>query len=377
MLALILLIGEQSIPNYLSAIKLKPSIIYMLFTGANKMVEVKDNLTKAFEKELSGTPIEERIVEAYNIDSTYEICNKICQEHRDPIINLTGGTKIMALGAFRAGIENDAQLIYADTINKRFLNLGNNKLDSDQELPKLKISDFVLLAGAKITDDRTDFVRKEKKYLEPLSKILVKNHDLWQEHCLWFNGLRKKSLVNSSFSGPIKISQKGKVYYAQDLVLQALQDAKIINNLQSDNNEISFSFDSQYIENGFITMIGTPLELFTFYRCARLPNIQDVSIGVTYKWDAEDKKEKVRNELDILVSSNSRLTYISCKSGKVETSDLNELKTYSENLGGVFANKIILGREPMFSNDEFLQRAELMRIRALSISELEDDNFSL
>lgn len=378
MTALVLLIGEQSMPNYLSAIRLEPSIIYMLYTNDSKVVEVNNNLTKAIKERLPETVINEVVVEAYNINSTYEVCNNICKSH-DAIINITGGTKIMAFGAFRAGIEHNAKLIYVDTRSKRFLDLGNNKIGffNNDKFPNLTIDDFILLAGSEIIEEQTDFIREYQSFLEPLSIMLVDNYDLWDEHCVWFNSLRRMSLVNSFFEGPIRIKKDKKFYSAQGRILQALQVAGVISNLKITNNNVSFHITPLYVRNNFIFKKGTPLELFAFFRLSKLEIVEDIRIGVKYKWDADDIEEKVNNELDVLVSSNSLLTYISCKSGKVETAALNELKTYADNLGGVFANKIMLGREVMFDNKDFIERAELMRIRTVNISEMEDDNFSL
>lgn len=379
---MVLLVSEQPMPNYLALLELKPRYIYMLRTEDAGLRLVAKNLVSSITQRFPGVSIRQKMVQPYDMISTYNCCQEICRQYSDHtvVINVTGGTKLMAFGALRAGLEHSAGLVYVDTARGTFLNLGSEEVNfpGGGLLPGLTIDDFISLAGARVIYDRTDFAISQESSLRPLSNYLVENSDSWQETCIFFQRLRKKHLNEDGyFKGPETVSDGKRKYQCRWEILHKLRQADIIFDPTLNRSGLSFQIQPLYIENDWVFMAGSPLELCAFYRLAELGGIDDVRMGVKYSWNAEDEERKTENELDILISSGARLTCISCKSGNTETAALNELDTYAARLGGTFANKVMVGADRMLGNDKFMARAGKMGIKTIHISEIMADQFNI
>ena len=88
--AMVLLISEQPVPNYLSLLKFEPAYIYLLRT--DKSESVTNSLVRAIFQRLPFACVKEKAVMPYDMNSTYKCCREICGQHKDLIVNVTGGT---------------------------------------------------------------------------------------------------------------------------------------------------------------------------------------------------------------------------------------------------------------------------------------------
>jgi len=104
MKVLVNLIGEQSIPNILPAMFLKPDKNVILYTAKTKCVANRiSNILSNCENVL---------ISAYEFG---EITNKISgiTSSKDKyIFNITGGTKLMSLALFQFGVQNNSEIAY-------------------------------------------------------------------------------------------------------------------------------------------------------------------------------------------------------------------------------------------------------------------------
>lgn len=171
------LVSEQTLPNYLGSIvpEAFPKKVHLIVTG--RMKERADILEKALR--LRGYDVRQYPLAAPEPDAMMDALDTVYADTgTDVAINVTGGTKIMALAAVEwAGIQDERPfLFYVDTDRKKILQIGGK-----QEQYALNISlgvQSILYAGAGHTIIRhknTPLKKEEREALKNLLAIFTKN----------------------------------------------------------------------------------------------------------------------------------------------------------------------------------------------------------
>ena len=104
----------------------------------------------------------------------------------------------------------------------------------------------------------------------------------------------------------------------------------------------------------------------------------DCKVGVHLDWDGiihEKPGEDVLNEIDVLSLKGIIPTFISCKSGKMDSHQslhaLYELDTVAKRFGGKYAKKILATNEEL--RIRYVERAEEMGIDLRSVASVTSD----
>lgn len=375
--ALINLVSEQPIPNLLAIKKYKPNFVYFLHSDESRFYEMIYNFENYIIESKKNITIKKEIVDPLKLHSVFLTCIEIIEECKQKsvdkiIINTTGGTKLMAFGALQAGNEKNCPVVYVNTPNKEIINVNNISIGIEDEssTPALVIEEFIELYGAKIDMEKTAVSKANYKKLAPFVNYAMRHLDQWKATARYLN-YAKRTFYNEwtrNFEGPtfIRDEQKRKLY-CDTYILKLLVEAGLLSRLTiTNNNRIRF-IKRNLPEIDWFLQYGTPMELYIFSVLSEEKNIDDLKISVEFVWDEE---KVVNNELDIMVSSNSKLTCISCKSGKFDTAALNELETYAKNVGGTFVNKLLVTTKANFNHKATLNRAEKMGIKILAIEDI-------
>jgi hypothetical protein len=129
-LTLIQLISEQTMPNLLPILRLKPAKLIHLVTP--KTANRSANLMAAAHAagidpkieviQMSAMP---GIPETFNAVS--ECLTEIGRASLSPVVNFTGGTKLMSIGAYAAALQQKAPSLYVDTQDSCFVD-GNTSV---------------------------------------------------------------------------------------------------------------------------------------------------------------------------------------------------------------------------------------------------------
>lgn len=172
--AMICLVGDQTIPNLMGVKKFRPENIFLLHTRESRFLPLVQNMAEYFTQLIPGCRIETVEVDASNDDETRGRCRWIIREcgPENTIINVTGGTKLMAFGALQAGYETGTRMIYVDTRQNRFLQIGDTRVSfpGGFGLPKLTTADFLGIGGIKVSRDFTEEAILLRSRLEPLAQ---------------------------------------------------------------------------------------------------------------------------------------------------------------------------------------------------------------
>jgi len=123
-ITLIQLVSEQTMQNLLPILRLHPSNLIHFATP--KTISRSEHIAEAARQAginvklnsplLSKMPV---IRETFNaVKMAIQACRK---EKHEPLVNFTGGTKMMSIGAFAAALDQKARSIYVDTEDEQFI----------------------------------------------------------------------------------------------------------------------------------------------------------------------------------------------------------------------------------------------------------------
>ena len=147
-------------------------------------------------------------------------------------------------------------------------------------------------------------------------------------------------------------------------IIGDLQKAGMINGVSRSKYLYEFSYKSEAVKK-CLWDGGAILELHTYIK--EKSGSDDCRVGVHLDWDGVIHKESgidLLNEVDVLTLSGNTLTFISCKSGKMNYTQtlhaLYELDTVANRFGGRYCKRVLVTVQPF--SGVYMERAREMNI---------------
>jgi len=360
------------LPNIISTLALKPDKVVLITSSEERF---KKN-AEYFKKYLGDQVVlEMRETDAYDYLKTYDLCTEIIGE--GAILNVTGGTKLMALGAFLAAKETKTPSIYIDTENRNIIRLNEaDKVVEDIGFPRMKLFDFIHPIGIDIIE--TQIINEEMNAaIAKLAKTAITPDGLWLKFTQYINCNKQRN--GDNWSVPVEQTVNGKKNWLNLGFIKSLEDVNIISDVKTRNKEVFFKFTNQAYEH-LLSMGGFVLEAY-IYDVLRKSSIlfDQIEVGVKFKWDddSSEKKQNVQNEIDIVTCKAPLLGLVSCKMGKENlTPALNELDLYAKRFGGIYARKVLVTSLNRSSVSQLVyKRAEKMGINVFVYEDIMCSDF--
>ncbi len=292
------------------------------------------------------------------------LLNKLKENYNNILLNLTGGERIQSLSLLNFSINNKIESIYIDILGKKKYIFGKNNEKVNEHLLDLNIEDMIKASGNEILEDSSDLIKE--RYILDIAKIIHENIELWNKYkkrlydiniFSHFYGDTKKVVINQ------KLLEKDEIELLEKILKWAV-NKKLIE-VKREFDKIVVSFKDKYLK-GFIFKIGTWLEVLTEYVVKSIDVVDQVKSGVVFTWNKND--ENLKNELDVVAIKDSNIVVISCKdSEKYNEVALNELKVYSERIGGDKSKKILVATKPPIK-ESVMDRAKEMGINIIILN---------
>jgi len=138
MTTMIVLVGEQPIPNLLPIRYINPSETWLVYTKTTEKVATR-------LKKLISNGLDFKVTDklTYRTDLLFTELQQKINPQNDLIFNLTGGTKMMAFSAFALAAETNSKFIYFQTEGRKSLlsqysfQQGKPCFEEDKNLPPL------------------------------------------------------------------------------------------------------------------------------------------------------------------------------------------------------------------------------------------------
>jgi hypothetical protein len=179
--ALILLVGEQPLPNLLPTRHINPELVVLVHTDRTKEIAERLKSLLSAEKLLCE-------VEPYNlskIEQTLQefLSRQIAASEYQLLFNLTGGTKPMSLAAFQVATRRKDTFVYFQTEGGRsllyryqFIDQGEVKLEKQEELSQtINLNDYLRAQLGSYTtgSPRNDFEEQVSQALQTIPDLEI------------------------------------------------------------------------------------------------------------------------------------------------------------------------------------------------------------
>lgn len=366
----IVLVSDQPTPNLTPALdpELKPKEI-VLVTSPDMRRQARW-LTEALRDTgivMTPWPIDD----AWNVEHIRDRMLDLLGEREGQAIalNVTGGTKPMAIAAYEVFCTEQCPIFYVHPETDHLIWMHHPDRPPSRDLAdRVKLPRFLLAHGARVKAQGSPLGVPEP--LRLLNHELIHAIDGYQKPLATLNWAAQTA-EGGLVSEPIK-----PLDVWRDPAFQALVDLfEQAGYLSVDGQHLVFADeDSRFYAN------GGWLEAHVWGLCLSLKKetgIQDIARGLEV--ERQTRGGPVPNELDIALLANNRLRVVECKTRKFEPAPgfsgkgadtLYKLDALTDLLGGLKAKGMLVSYRPLGAHD--LQRAESHGIQVCDGAKLKE-----
>lgn len=380
-ITLINLLSDQVYANLIAILSVKPQRVVWIHTNTPKFLQMLDYIRSFCSDYNSELQVEVYSTNPYEPEATEGICKRVMDTGIN-IINVTGGTKIMAFGAMAASQKNSTALIYIDTINQRIIHpLTGVCSEVPYTAPNLK--QFLEIQGwnvvSKVLPDEHD--NKLWRALWSFYKERAAKYPQisWQKITEYLK--RSEVLANNIFRFRYGALEQKQPDFEHFLALLKMLNLNQIASVRHNDNDITVKVeDSQTLQS--IKQAGNLLERRVLLSLSEYRDKFEGIYGSAKLQKADAKTQKhIEQEIDALVAHKGRLGIISCKSSLPPTNNrqiyLQEIRTVGDILGGKMAVLLLITLDILDPRKDslFLQKAKSMGVIILDRNEVVQKNF--
>lgn len=337
-LTLICLTSRESMANLIPAIELKPDKVYLLTTG--DYMKEAESLKNVMVPKGIKTVIREGDIHAYRPETVREAIRQIVQTEKDAelILNITGGTKLMAIAAYEEFRAAGRRIIYCDTAGRRLMTIYPEETAHPLSQP-VSIADYMRSYGFTVSAEEDE---RYTPLVAVLMDWLLAGH--FRDFSAGVDRFRKKVFQNIP---------AGSVEYGPFLFQKQFDRYHV---------HIKSLKETVAVESTFLH--GKWLEFLAYHYLKTKRNLP-AKLGVRVLRHGD-----ITNEIDTLYMKDYQLHLISCKTGRFEPKDLFELDTLRHLAGGTFGvGTVLMTGEP---TDAFAKRAKELNINIIWMTDPED-----
>lgn len=361
---LIQIVSEETMPNLLAAMAIKPERIVHLCTPA--MAGASAALERAYgQAEVKTSVVTCRLGEHPGMVELNDAVASLIREADDAVVNFTGGTKLMSIGAYAAATRAKVPSVYVDTAAGSFvdgLSGGGFKALFPYGVELARVSRQLTVNGITTANgvERVTGGKPWKEYA-PLADFLLRNpaaeqkcHDAaadllkkeprsFQQAQAYYKNLYARRLAIPNAVGELAVAaglleKRANGFYPASKWFSKFQGF----NLSRGNVPPSLLFGAaEEARWPFSFFNGNWWEIAVMRYLVQQGRYRDLRWSV----DAGSRVASSTDmEEDILGIDNVNLLYVSCKRGgdKAKLSRvLEDVNSSARRLGGKFAHKIL------------------------------------
>lgn len=369
-LVLISLIGKETILNYRIYKEFEPNMVIHLYSQKTQKEE-------RILKSLIGNAVsfKEISVDANDYNQILEKLQSFLKVEKGDhiVVNLTGGTKMMALAIHtfvqQNFTENTSEFCYVgldQTIH--WFEKGSRDFFTTQ----LDFKEYIALKGQRIQSYSrySDLIARLGESIDHIESLIARDYSNWSRF--------KKNFLMKVREERMRLQIK------TSKPLLTVNPYKIIDesyNIDWNDDQLKIGrFSKPFID---LTMNDEDMEWFLFNagwfelmvakKYALKYNPNQIYMNVKFHFVADAKQEK--NEIDIIINDGDKLIFIECKSGKVSPKDIDNIQIRKETYGGLISQSELitpyrLGNTKYQNNKTILEKCKDLGIIHKSIHEL-------
>lgn len=363
MKTLIILLSKELIPNYRIFKEIKPDRTLIITTP--EMSNQKEIIKNLFEKNQSSYRAI-TLNDAFDFNEISAVFDTYLShelKNDDIYLNITGGTKIMALAAYSSYEKHkteNSQIFYLDLEQNIHYLIDNKKEKIKSEL---SLDEFIALSGQqlkKFNIFKDQFLIYDK-YLQIFREFAKNPFDknykafiVLIEKVRKLHDKEKKDYISALQQITRDYKTKNKIYFSYDNELFKLQIDTLCLELNLNLEQLNY-----FIFNaGWFELISAEKIIST-----RFKNINIANLFTNVEFPSLSALNNAKNEVDILINDGGKLVFIECKSGDVKTSDIDKIVVRKQTYGGLISKSILITLFPLNTNGNtpFINKMKLIK----------------
>ncbi len=360
-ITLIQLVSAQATPNLLAAMALQPKKIIHCCTAS--MMKRSEHLSKAYKSTGVSSEIRvERLSAMPQVVELKSLIENLSKEEENLVLNFTGGTKLMSLGAFVGALQKKIPSIYVDTTDGVFVDGGSapgfTHLFKDGNIALSQVKRQLMvhalavangcervtngeawrqykeIAEALLIDDKL-----EEKCHATADKILKKEpRNFEQAHSWWENQLAEPLYFSGSV---LKLGAQSGLFEERNSKY-FLHPSHVKNFLDLSSKPNPREYMNAYDDLRF------PFTFFQgmWWEIAVMDYFDQKGIYRDLRWSVEVGSRDgsgTNMEEDILGGDDVNLLYVSCKRGGARSQlsrTIEDINSSAQRIGGSFSKKV-------------------------------------
>lgn len=357
------MVSDQAAANLIPVLdnEFKPKEVVLLVSPEMKVQ------AESFQTVLKMHQIKPTIVEIDNAFDLDEITAKLeylllSRDEESIALNVTGGTKLMAIAAQQVFQELDKPIFYTLSDKNVVLILG--KPSQRVELnSKLKLRHYLAAYGYEV---KGDLISQNDSTHDELTTDLVRDMSRYQDGLPTLNKLAAEAGMSRGQVLRAKLQDDMRGNRAFLSLLERLEEGGI---LKRSYDSVTFTS-----EKARVYANGGWLEEYVFKQVNALPNIQDKAHSLEFVRGGNQtavKNKGRNNEFDIAFISKNALHIIECKTrtqSNLEADILYKLQALAD-VGGIMTKKCLISYYN--ATDELRNRAKDNRIELIEGKDLQ------
>lgn len=342
----ITLIGKESLPAYYPIAESRPDLVFAI--GTRQSRQAAERLREVLVTRL-GIECEINCqADAFDLQSVELYCeelHKSFEPDSEVIYNITGGTKLMAIGAYKAALHHKAQVIYTNSD-------ACIDIETNESTPL-----------ACMVDNETIFalqgqhLKSYDVYTPQAEKILAA-----QSICSFLRDYNNKGF-HSCLVREYMRSALPKHYTAKGYGYDCAASGITITRNYRSVLDISCPDARQLLLEGrwWEVLIADILDQWSGGRFTIWTNV----VFVPREENNPDGKRD-KNEVDVLVNTGNKLLFVECKSGNFNQDNINKLAFVRQNYGSDKSMCVLISYYPV--GNDLRERAVEAKVNLIAPS---------
>lgn len=379
-------LGKEPIENLITCMNYKMDKV--IYFGYSEVIEELAECTTKFLVKYCGIKKEDILFKEMSHTDLADVLQgmrAVLQEEKAAgnrmFFDITGGEGLMLVVFGRLSQEFQAPMHLLDVKENRLIELeegasGSLKLEAPSRKVQLPLDAFIEMRGGVINYRhhkaiKSDTDGKFRDMVPRIWKLAAEYEDCWnafssllREHFSPDAMLHARATEKELLSALRRSNNALKSMDTLNDILNRLEKMGAIKDGSNEEGVYTFRYGSKAVKD-CLWDGGSILELHTYYQMKQAAD--DCRMGVHIDWDGTIQRafgKDVLNEIDVLVLRGNVLTFISCKSGSMDSNKalnaLYELETVARRFGGKYVKKALAIMKPMGS--VYLERAKEMGI---------------
>ena len=370
MKVLIELYDKDTLKNIVAPLTLRPDKVVYLYDKEMDDRDAFRSLVTCFQKSMPHIIVEDVPVD---ISSVKKIRAAVCRvaeryEADNCMLELTGGSELMMVAGYQAGVEMGIRMIHTDLVKGCITDVETDEVLTQTVM--LTLENFIDAKGACFMGESHHPPRVERYFaIEETARFLFRHLKDWKITCSWLQTVAARGLSHDLWLESRREirTKSGKPISPRDEILLEFERNGFIKELELEKNVVRLRFSSLQ-EKQYCISYGVWLELYVYVAAARSGAFEDVKLGTMIDWNVYDGLKIGGNEIDVMLMEDSLPVFISCKLRDADTAALNELLIAKKRLGGWFSKGIIV----TFSKEKQEGTGTYQRCKMLGLEMLDE-----